>query len=111
MIDCIFCKIANKEIPTDLIYEDEEFVAFSDIEPIAPTHVLVIPKEHHASMLEIDNTELIGKAYAVVRKLAHDMDLCKSGCRIITNAGDDAGQTVHHWHIHLIGGCKLGNMA
>ncbi len=110
MTDCIFCKIANKEIGTDLIYEDEEIVAFNDINPQAPIHILVIPKKHIPSVVDLSDEDeaLIGKMYTVIRKLAKKYNIEESGFRIIVNCKEDAGQEVPHLHFHILAGKKLG---
>ncbi len=105
MDNCLFCKIANKEIESELIYEDEEIVAFHDINPTAPVHVLIIPKVHIASADDIvdENAHLIGKIFLVAKKLAKDLGLEK-GYRIVNNCKEDGGQSVDHIHFHLLGG-------
>ena len=110
MEDCIFCKIMNGEIPTNKVYEDEYCFAFKDIEPLAPTHFLVIPREHVASAAEIDEkmVPVIGHVYTVIAKLAEEMGF-RDGFRVVTNCGEDAGQTVHHLHFHVLAGKKLGS--
>ena len=97
MEDCIFCKIMAGEIPTTKVYEDELCFAFKDIEPLAPTHFLVIPKQHVASAAEIgpETEPVIGHIYGVIAKLSHEMGFSE-GFRVVTNCGADAGQTVHH---------------
>lgn len=104
--DCLFCKIVDKQIPAKLAYEDDRAVAFADINPQAPVHLLVIPKKHitgsHA-LLGGDN-ELVGHLFQVMGKLATDHDLGVRGYRVVTNNGPDAGQSVAHLHFHLIGG-------
>ncbi len=109
MEDCIFCKIINKQIPSQIVYEDDEIIAFKDIEPVAPVHVLVVPKKHIASVLEISEEDkiLIGKIYTVIQKLAIELGIDKDGFRVVTNCGENAGQTVKHIHFHLLGGKKL----
>lgn len=109
MEDCIFCKIINKQIPSEIIYEDEEIIAFKDIEPVAPVHVLVVPKKHISSVMELSEEDqiLIGKIYSVIKKLAIELGVEKEGFRVVTNCGENAGQTVKHIHFHLIGGKKL----
>ena len=109
MEDCIFCKIINKEIPSDIVYEDDEIIAFKDIEPVAPVHILIVPKKHIPSVMELTDGEqlLIGKIYSVAQKLAIKFNVDKNGFRIVTNCGDNAGQTVKHIHFHLLGGKKL----
>lgn len=104
MNDCIFCKIARKEIPSRAVYEDDVCYAFYDLDPQAPTHFLVIPKVHIASALEIDDTNAaaVGHCYAVIAQVARTL-----GCdsyRVVTNCGEQAGQTVHHLHFHVLAG-------
>ena len=110
MSDCIFCKIANKEIPTDYVYEDSEIVAFKDINPQAPIHILVIPKKHIESIVDLKDEDemLVGKMFSVVRKIAKDYNIEESGFRLIVNCKEDAGQEVPHLHFHIIAGKKLG---
>lgn len=109
MEDCIFCKIINKQIPSDIVYEDEEIVAFKDINPLAPVHILVIPKKHISSVMELSEEDemLVGKIYTVIQKLAKEFKVDEAGFRVVTNCGEEAGQTVKHIHFHLIGGKKL----
>ena len=112
MNDCLFCRIIAGEIPSTKVYEDETVFAFRDINPQAPTHILVIPKEHILeSAREITGAygALIAHIYEVIAKLADELGLT-GGYRVVTNAGPDAGQTVMHLHFHLLGG-KLGPMA
>jgi len=112
-MDCIFCKIVNGEIPSKKVYEDEQVYAFYDIEPQAPVHILVIPKQHiMASAREInaENGAVIAHIYQVIAKLAEELKL-DGGYRVVTNAGADAGQTVLHLHFHLLAGGTLGRMA
>lgn len=108
-MDCIFCKIVNKEIPADILHEDEEVVAFKDIEPKAPVHILVIPKKHISSInnLKEEDKELMGKLVLLARDIAKENGISETGYRLILNAGKNAGQTVDHIHLHLIGGTKL----
>ncbi len=109
MEDCIFCKIINKQIPSDIVYEDEEILAFKDIAPMAPVHILVIPKKHISSVMELSKEDelLVGKIYTVIQKLAKEFNVNEDGFRVITNCGEGAGQTVKHVHFHLLGGKKL----
>ncbi len=109
MEDCIFCKIINKQIPSDIVYEDDEIIAFKDIQPLAPVHILVVPKKHIPSVMELTDEDraIIGKIYSVIQKLATEFNIEKDGFRVITNCGDNAGQTVKHIHFHLLGGKKL----
>ncbi len=103
-MDCIFCKIANGEIPSSKVYEDDKILAFNDIEPQAPVHILIIPKEHIASATEIneENSGLIAHIFEVAAKIAKEQNL--DGFRIVNNCGDSAGQTVKHIHFHLMSG-------
>ena len=109
MEDCIFCKIINKQIQSEIIYEDSEIIAFKDIEPVAPVHVLVVPKKHISSVMDLSKEDeaLIGKIYSVIQKLAVELGIEKDGFRVVTNCGENAGQTVKHIHFHLLGGKKL----
>lgn len=111
MEDCLFCKIINGEIPSQKIYEDENILAFNDINPVAPVHVLIIPKKHIKNINEIDETNIkyISSIYLSIKKIANICNVDKSGYRVICNTGDDGGQVVHHIHFHLLGGKKLGS--
>lgn len=103
-MDCLFCKIINGEIPSSKVYEDDIVLAFNDIEPQAPVHILIISKEHIKSAAEINenNSSLIAHVFEVAAKIAKDMNL--DGFRIVNNCGDSAGQTVKHIHFHLMSG-------
>ena len=107
MSDCLFCKIANKEIPTKLEWNDDEIVAFDDIKPIAPVHILIVPKKHIESLGKATNedVELLGKIQRIASKLAEKKGV-GNAFRLLTLSGKDAGQTVFHLHYHLIGGWK-----
>jgi len=109
MPDCIFCKIINKEIKANLVYEDEKFVAFEDINPVAPLHLLIIPKKHIESInhLEEKDKELIGELFLTAQKIAKEQKVDQTGYRLIINVGKDAGQTVSHLHLHLLGRKEL----
>lgn len=106
MTDCIFCKIINKEIKSNIIYEDEYVVVFPDINPQAPVHLLIVPKEHIPSINELTekNKDLIFHIYMVVKKLTKKYSIDEKGYRLINNCGNDGGQTVPHIHFHLLGG-------
>jgi len=106
-MDCIFCKIANGEIPSQKVYEDELCVAFYDVAPAAPVHVLVIPKAHIASVLEADDEGLLGHLLTVASDVARKEGLAEDGFRLVINTGADGGQTVHHLHVHILGGRSL----
>jgi len=103
--ECLFCRIAAGEIPSDRVHEDDDVIAFRDIAPRAPTHVLVIPRRHiaDAHALTDDDAELLAKLFAVVRRVA-DAEGLERGYRVVTNVGPESGQTVAHLHLHLLGG-------
>jgi len=103
MSECIFCKIAKKEISSKIVFENEDFVAFNDINPVSPIHILVIPKSHYKSLIEIDDKELLGKLLLAAKEVAKEQGL-KDGFRTVINTGDNGGQTVHHLHAHVLGG-------
>jgi len=109
-MDCIFCKIANGEIPADVVYEDDAIIAFRDLAPQAPVHVLIIPKTHIASFDDVDGSEehiaLLGYLTSKIRDIAGLLGL-ETGYRVVNNCGEDAMQTVKHIHFHLLGGRKM----
>jgi histidine triad (HIT) family protein len=105
---CLFCRIVRHEIPAKLVHEDEHTLAFRDIDPKAPTHILVIPKTHVASLNEADDAEMLGRLMLVAASLAASEGLASDGYRTVVNTGPNAGQTVFHIHLHLLGGRKLG---
>ena len=109
MNDCIFCKIINGEIPSTKVYEDDAVYAFRDIEPQAPEHIIIVPKEHMASANEItaDNSAVIGKIFEAAAKIANDLGFAEKGYRVVNNCGEDGGQTVGHIHFHLLAGRNL----
>ncbi len=106
MSDCIFCKIIKGEIPSTNVYQDEHVTAFRDINPAAPTHILIVPNKHIESVNFIipDDEALIGKLFAVAKQLAEKEGVSESGYRLVVNTGAEAGQTVFHLHMHLLGG-------
>ena len=108
MSDCIFCKIIKGEIPSKKVYEDELVFAFEDINPMAPVHILVIPKEHISNMLEInkENSEVVAHIFEVISEIAKEKKLEK-GFRVVSNCNEYAGQTVFHLHFHILGGKQL----
>lgn len=108
-MDCLFCKIINGEIPSNKVYEDDTVFAFRDIAPQAPTHILIIPKEHIKSAAEIDesNSAVVAHIFEVAAKIAKQEGL-DDGFRIVNNCGEIAGQTVKHLHFHLMGGREFG---
>ena len=110
MEDCIFCKIINKEVPSTIVYEDEDVIAFKDIHPVTPVHILVIPKKHISSLVDLkeEDEAVIGKIYTVINKIAKQEGILDKGFRVIVNCGEDGGQFVKHIHFHLLGGKKLG---
>lgn len=125
MNDCIFCKIANKEIPSNIVFENEHVVAFEDLAPVAPVHILIVPKKHVASAMELgasenssenssknaeEDFEYIKEVFKAAKEIAKLKVVNESGFRIINNCGEDAGQTVKHIHFHLIGGTNLGEL-
>ena len=104
-MDCIFCKIASGVIPSNKVFEDEEILAFYDLDPQAPTHILLIPKTHVASFTEIDrsNSKMVARIFEVTAMLAKELGL-ENGYRVVTNCGESAGQSVQHLHFHLLSG-------
>lgn len=109
MQDCIFCKIANGEIPSNLVYEDELVAAFNDMNPQAPVHILIVPKAHISSALELnsDNCDVVGHIFTVAGKIAKEQGFAENGFRLVNNCGRDGGQTVGHLHFHLLAGRYL----
>ncbi len=105
MSDCLFCKIIAGEIPLKKVYEDETVFAFADIDPQAPTHILVIPKEHIGSAAEVteENSAVVAHIFEVIAKLSKELDM-KDGFRVVSNCGESAGQSVHHLHFHVMSG-------
>lgn len=110
MENCIFCKIIKKEIPANIVYEDEEIIAFKDVQPVAPIHILIIPKKHIKSLAELTKEDeiLIGKIYTIINKIAEKQGVKEKGYRVIVNCGKDGGQEVEHLHFHFLAGKKLG---
>lgn len=110
MDDCIFCKIIKREIPSSIVYEDKEIIAFRDVNPQAPIHILVIPKKHISSLVDLKEEDemVVGRIYTVINKIAEQEGIDKKGFRVIVNCGEDGGQEVKHLHFHILGGKKLG---
>ena len=108
MENCLFCKIVKGEIPSTKVYEDEKVLAFRDIAPMAPTHILVIPKMHIGSVNEVtaENADIVAHIFTVIPQIAAAEEL-GNGYRVVSNCGPDAGQTVHHLHFHILGGKQL----
>lgn len=109
-MDCLFCKIVAGDIPSSKVYEDEQILAFRDIAPAAPVHVLFIPKAHIAGVREItaENAVVVAHIFSVIPQVAQELGI--TDYRVVSNNGADAGQTVHHLHFHLLGGATLGGM-
>lgn len=108
--DCLFCKILDGEIPAELIYESDTAVAFRDVNPQAPTHVLVIPRKHISTIndIEQDDQEIIGSLYTAAQEVAAKEGVADNGYRTVMNCGEGAGQTVFHIHLHVLGGRQMG---
>ena len=108
-MDCIFCQIVAGEVPSQILYQDEELIAFPDIKPLTPTHVLIIPKKHIPSLLHLSEADLpvIGHMVNIANQLAKSEGISQSGYRLVLNCGNDAGQIVPHIHMHLLGGRRL----
>ena len=106
MQDCIYCKIINREIPSDIVYEDDEIIVFKDIQPVAPTHLLLIPKKHIATFFDItpEDSQALGKIQLTAAWIAKKMGLEESGFRLVSNCKQDAGQSVWHMHYHFLAG-------
>lgn len=106
---CLFCRIVRGELPSKIVYESDDVVAFRDIDPKAPTHILIIPRRHIPSVndLEAGDAESVGRLYLVARELAAEEGLANTGYRLVMNTGPEAGQTVYHIHLHLLGGRPL----
>ena len=111
MDNCIFCKIINGEIPSNKVYEDDEILAFKDINPQMPVHILIVPKKHFKSIMDISKEDelLIGKIFTVIQKIAKELGIDNDGFRIISNCGENAGQTVKHLHFHILAGKKMSD--
>ncbi len=111
MEDCLFCKIIRGEVPSEKVYEDDEILAFKDINPAAPIHILVIPKKHIDSLAQMkkEDEPLMGKIHSVINKIAEEQGVLEKGYRLIVNCGKDSGQEVMHLHFHLLAGQKFGD--
>jgi histidine triad (HIT) family protein len=108
-MDCIFCKISQKELPATIVYEDDKVLAFDDLHPRAPIHKLIIPRQHIATLndLKPEHAELVGQLYLVAQKLAKQAGIAEEGYRVVMNCNAGAGQAVFHIHLHLLGGRAL----
>jgi histidine triad (HIT) family protein len=105
---CVFCQIINKEIAADIIYENAKFLVFKSIKPVAPVHILIIPKKHipSAQHLKLEDKELIGELFLLVKKIAAKQNIGKKGYKLVFNVGKGGGQVINHLHLHLLGGWK-----
>ena len=110
-MDCIFCRIAEGEIPSDTVYQDEEIIAFRDINPQAPVHIVIIPRRHIASLSDLSESDsaLVGRMVAAANRLAEEEGLTERGYRVVINCGKEGGQLVPHLHLHLVGGRQLSD--
>lgn len=109
MEDCLFCKIVEKQIPSEIVFENEKVLAFKDVDPIAPIHILIIPKEHITTTndLKEDDKELIGEIFLTAKHLAKEFNIAEDGYRTVFNCNEKGGQSVYHIHLHLIGGRQM----
>lgn len=109
MTECIFCKIAGGDIPATVVYEDDQVIAFDDLSPQMPVHTLIVPKEHHDHIGDDIPDALMGHLFNTVKKVAEIKGIASSGYRVIVNTGDDAQQSVHHVHVHVLGGAPMNS--
>ncbi len=109
MSDCLFCKVISKEVPSEIVYEDDKIIAFKDIQPQAPVHVLIVPKEHISTLMDLteDSAELMGYLHLKVKEIAEEVGVADSGFRLACNYGKDGDQIIPHIHFHLLGGRSL----
>ncbi len=109
MTDCLFCKLVNKEIPTEIVFESDTIFAFKDIEPQAPLHILIIPKKHISTLndLTTEDSALISEMVLTATKIAGELKIDEAGYRILFNCNDEGGQDIYHIHLHLLGGRKM----
>ena len=110
MEDCLFCKIIEGQIPSQKVYEDEDVLAFNDINPVTPIHILVIPKKHITSLAHMQDGDekIVGKIYKVINKISEEQEFKDDGYRVIVNCGENGGQVINHLHFHILAGKKLG---
>lgn len=108
-MDCLFCKIASKEAPANIVYEDDDVVAFKDIHPLAPVHILIIPKKHIPSIVDIQKKDikLMGEMIYAAKKIADNLHISKGGYKLLFRVRNYGGQVIDHIHLHLIGGARL----
>jgi len=104
MSECVFCRIVNGELPAEKIFENEKYLVFSDVNPQAPVHYLVIPKEHITDLMAVKNPAMLGEIFSIVQDVAKKEGLEQKGFRVVNNCGDEGGQTVDHLHFHILGG-------
>lgn len=109
MTNCIFCKIIYREIPSDIVFENERIIVFKDIRPAAPIHLLIVPKKHLVSVnnIEVEDKDLVGELFLIAKEVADKQGILNQGYRLVINVGKNAGQVVDHLHLHLLGGEKL----
>lgn len=109
MTDCTFCKISNGELPTKIVYQDKHITAFSDLHPITPVHILIIPKKHIASVTELkpEHEKIAGKMIMAAKKIAEELKINKDGYKLLIRVGKHGGQEIEHLHLHLLGGAPL----
>ena len=109
-MSCIFCKIINKKIPAQVVFEDEDVIAFKDIKPIAPVHIVIIPKKHIISIADLEDDEevLMGKLIMTAKRIAEDLKISDRGYKLLVRVGKEGGQEIDHIHLHLLGGAKKG---
>lgn len=112
MEECIFCKIINKEIPSKIVIENDYVIAFEDLHPVAPVHILVVPKKHIQNVMKLteEDTIYLQEVYKAVQEIAKEKQIDEMGFRVLTNNGEDAGQTIKHLHFHILGGRKMDIM-
>lgn len=106
-MSCVFCRIVNKELPSKVVYEDDLVLAFEDIAPQAPIHILVVPKKHYSTILDVDDKSLIGHIFYVIKEIAKQKEVSQRGFRVVVNCNSDGGQTVYHLHFHLLAGRQM----
>ncbi|WP_028304844.1 histidine triad nucleotide-binding protein [Oceanospirillum maris] len=108
-MDCLFCKLVARDIPADIVFEDEDVIAFRDIAPQAPTHILIIPKRHISTLNDLteEDCALVGRLQFTAQKIAKEIGIADDGYRVVMNCNEDGGQTVYHIHMHLLGGRAL----
>lgn len=108
-MDCLFCKLVARDIPADIVFEDEDVIAFRDIAPQAPTHILIIPKRHISTLNDLteEDCALVGRLQFTAQKIANEVGIAEDGYRVVMNCNEDGGQTVYHIHMHLLGGRSM----